>query len=85
MNNQIKAGDVKRVVDIEPVEYHWPLLPALAGLYRALVMNQTNVIFPFIVHHKRRGVDQHFVKTIQPFDPQLKHRQAKEQSDTRCF
>ncbi|SLP37676.1 Uncharacterised protein [Klebsiella variicola] len=44
-------------------------------------MDQTNIIFPFIIHDERGWVDQHFMETVQPLYSQLKHWQTKEQGN----
>ncbi len=85
VNDQVEARGIERVLNIQPVEDDWPLLPALPGLHHTLVVHQPDVILPLIIDDERCRVDQHFVEAIQPFDTQLQHRQAEEQGDACAF
>ena len=58
---------------------------ALSGLHHALVMHQPNIVLPFIIHHERRGIDKHFVETVQPLNAEFKHRQTEKQRDAGVF
>ncbi len=85
MNNQVKARGVERILNVEPVEDNRPLLPALPGLYHPLVVYQPDIVLPLVIDNERRGVDQHFVETVQPFNTERQHRQAEKQGDTGVF
>ena len=85
MDDQIKAGGIKRILNVEPVEDYRTLLPALPGLYNTLIMYQPNIVFPFIVHDKRGGVDENFMKPVEPLNPQFQNRQTEKQSNARTF
>jgi hypothetical protein len=58
---------------------------SFARLDETLIMDQANIVFPFIVNDKRGRVDEHFMETIQPLKAEFQYRQAKEQADTRAL
>lgn len=47
-------------------------------------MHQADVVFPFVVDHERRRVDEHFVEAVEPLEAQLQHRQAEQHRDARA-
>ncbi|MNZ83588.1 hypothetical protein D3C78_1023210 [compost metagenome] len=85
MNDKIEAGGVKRVLNIKPVQDNWSLLPALSGLYHALIVDQANIVFPLVIDHERCRINQHLVKAVKPFNAQFQHGQTEEQGDPRTF
>lgn len=83
MDDQVIAGAVKGVTDVQPVEYHRPLGAALTCLNGGAAVHQTDVVLPLFVQDIGFGIQQDFVKAIEPPDTQLQHRQGKQQGDTR--
>ncbi|MNE53199.1 hypothetical protein D3C80_1479110 [compost metagenome] len=83
VDHQVKAGEIKRVLHVLPVEHDGPLFPTLAGLHHRPGVHQAEVVLPFIFHNKRRRVEQDLIETVKALGAQFQHRQSEQQGNTR--
>ena len=57
----------------------------MSGLHHPLVVYQPDIILPLVIDDERCRINQHFMKTIQPLNAELQHRQAEKQGDAGVF